>query len=184
MIARESPVQDSPACLSERPPPELKPEEFSPEQPHLQKHSPKVLVPTDFSVASARAVEFAVTLAEKWGAELTLLHVIDINAQSAEAESLPAEQMMSRLWQKGVEGLARLAFVLNGRVHAKTVIEEGLPCELICEKSAGFDFLLMGKTRPKPAWKLFSRQTVQRVLQNAACPVIVAPPDYRNPRTS
>src|ERR1700690_2780050 len=43
----------------------------------------KILVATDFSPCSTRAVESAVALARQCGASLTLLHVIDINPPEA-----------------------------------------------------------------------------------------------------
>ena len=131
----------------------------------------KILVPTDFSPCSARALEFAVSLATQCQAALTILHVIDINMQSA--HGLPDADSMKRLWEAGFQELGKLAFALNGRVDAQTAVEEGLPCELIIEKSRGADLLVLGKPGPKPGWKLFSKHTAQRVIEHAACPVIL-----------
>jgi nucleotide-binding universal stress UspA family protein len=170
-----SPPTEVHIARNRRPPPEPKFEVFSSEEIPPQKPVRKILVATNFSSASARAVEFAVDLSQEWSAELTILHVIDISAQSAEGESLPAAQLMSHLWRKGFERIGRLAFLLSGRVHAQTVVEEGLPYEVIAEKSHDFDLVIIGRARRKTHWNIFSHQTVQRVLQNAACPVIVAP---------
>jgi nucleotide-binding universal stress UspA family protein len=175
MKTQEPPVRDTPTGRDWRPPPAPTIGAFLPAQAEPQKPVRKILVATDFSQASTQAVELAVSLAQQWDAELTILHVIDINAQSAEGESLPAAQLMSRLWLKGFEGMGRLAFALSGRVHAKTVVEEGLPWEIIAERSREFDLVIIGRARKKTHWKLFSHQTVQRVLQNAACPVTVVP---------
>jgi nucleotide-binding universal stress UspA family protein len=38
----------------------------------------RIVAPTDFSEASRRAVEYATDLAERFGAELVLLHVVEI----------------------------------------------------------------------------------------------------------
>lgn len=175
MKTEEAAVHNTPGFRNGRPPPDPKSEALSLEQVHPQKPVRKILVATDFSSASVRAVEFAVTLAQQWDAELTLLHVIDISAQSAQGESLPAARLMSHLWNKGFEEMGRLAFALSGKVHAQSAMEEGLPCEIIVEKSADFDLVIIGRTHGKMQWNLFSHQTVQRVLQNASCPVIVAP---------
>ena len=172
---QEPPVEETPACGNGRPPPGTDFQAPPPAQPGPGKPVRKILLATDFSSASTQAIEFAVTLAQQRDAELTVLHVIDINAQSAEGESLPAAQLMSRLWQKGFEGMQRLALALGGRVQAHTVVEEGLPWEIITEKSRDFDVVIIGRTCGKKRWKLFAHQTAQRVLQNAACPVIFAP---------
>jgi nucleotide-binding universal stress UspA family protein len=158
-----------------RPPPQPAFAALSPDQVYPQETVKKILVATDFSRASARALEFAVNLAQQWEAELTLLHVIDINAQLAGGESLPAALLMSSLWRRGFEKMSRLVFSLGGRVPAQTAIEEGLPWETIAESSADFDLVVIGRTCGKKHWNLFSHQTVQRVLENATCPVMVAP---------
>ena len=133
----------------------------------------KILVPTDFSASSARALEFAVPLARQCQAELTILHVIDINAQSAHSEYTPAADLMKGLWETGFQEMGKLAFSLDGQVDAQTAVEEGLPFEQIIEKSREVDLLVVGKPGPKPGWKLFSKRTAERVIEHAACPVIV-----------
>jgi len=133
----------------------------------------KILVPTDFSTCSDRALKFAVSLAQQCKADLMILHVIDINPQSTHSGCLPASEMMKRLWETGSEQMGKLALSLNGQAEARTAVEEGLPWELILEKSRQADLLILGKPRPKPGWRLFSRHTAQKVIDNAPCPVIV-----------
>jgi nucleotide-binding universal stress UspA family protein len=133
----------------------------------------KILVPTDFSPCSERALKFAVSLAQQCRANLTILHVIDINTQSAHGELLPPCDMMERLWAMGFEQMGKLAFSLNGQVDAQTAVEEGLPCEQIIEKSRQTDLLILGKRGPRRGWTFFSKHTAQRVIENAGCPVIV-----------
>src|SRR6516162_7990648 len=45
------------------------------------RHIKRILVPTDFSAASGNAVERAVAIANQCNATMTILHVVDINAQ-------------------------------------------------------------------------------------------------------
>jgi nucleotide-binding universal stress UspA family protein len=133
----------------------------------------KILVPTDFSACSSRALEFAVSLAREFQAKLTILHVIDINTQSAHGDRWPAADLMKRLWETGFQEMGKLAFSVNGNVDAQTAVEEGVPCEQIVEKSREVDLLVLGKSAPKPGWRLFAKHTAQRVIEHAACPVIV-----------
>lgn len=134
----------------------------------------KILVPTDFSPCSQRAINLAVSLAQQCQANLTILHVVDINTQSP-GESLRAVDLMKRLWETGFEQMGKLAFSLSGQVDAQTVIEEGLPWEQIVEKSFKADMVILGKPRPKSGFKPFCKNTAQRVIENAACPVVVVP---------
>jgi len=71
--------------------------------------------------------------------------------------------------------MGKLAFSLSGHVDAQTAIEEGLPWEQIIEKSLQSDVLILGKSRSRPGFHLFSKHTAQRVIENATCPVIVVP---------
>jgi nucleotide-binding universal stress UspA family protein len=130
----------------------------------------KILVATDFSPASARALDQAVALANQCRAELTILHVIDINTQ-APAET--AQEVMTRLWHHGSAQIGHLAGSLSGQVHAQTVIEEGLPSESILRRSQGFDLVIVGQAASRRRWQLFSKHTVERVLERSACPVLV-----------
>ena len=136
----------------------------------------KILVPTDFSPESGKAFEQAAVLAEQFGANLSILHVIDINAPPDVAEAGGARGHMQRLWDEGAAQVGRLAASLRGRVQARTLLEEGLPWERIVELSSDFDLLVLGKSRSQHRWKLFSRQTAHRVLQESACPVMVVHP--------
>lgn len=142
----------------------------SPRQVSQEMLIRNILVPTDFSPTSTRAVEHAVALANHYGAALTILHVIDINAQTGAGT---AADLMKRLWDEGSTKVGELAWSLSGKVEAQTTLAEGLPCEVIIENSKKVDLLVLGKSRAKRGWKLFSRRTAQRVIENAACPVLV-----------
>jgi nucleotide-binding universal stress UspA family protein len=130
----------------------------------------KILVPTDFSSASTKALERAVALANQCDAALTILHVVDINAPS---NCGSAAHLMQTLWEEGSTRMGELAWSLCGQVHARTTVEEGLAWEKIVEKSWESDLVILGKTQARHGWKLFSRRTAQRVQENATCPVMV-----------
>jgi len=133
----------------------------------------KILMATDFSPASDRAVQCAVNLANQWNASLTILHVIDVNTKHTGEYPGGAGELMKRVWADGTARMGRLACSLTGQVEAQMSLEEGLPCEIIIERSAEFDLVILGNDRSKRGWKLFSQQTTQRVLENAFCPVMV-----------
>jgi nucleotide-binding universal stress UspA family protein len=147
-----------------------RPEEDALGQKPPDKLIRKILVATDFSPTSARAVECAIGLATECDATLTVLHVIDIGWQPA---SGAATELMKELWHEGAVKMAQLGWSMCGQVEAQTRIEEGLPWEQILMKSGDFDLIVLGKSRPKPGWKLFSQQTTKRVVENALCPVMV-----------
>lgn len=126
----------------------------------------KILVAVDFSPASAKVLDSAVRMGNQFNARVTLLHVIDINQQ---AGSGSAEDLMRDLWAEGAEQIGRL----SSKVDAQTMLEEGLPWEVIVEKSHDFDLLVLGQNPGRRGWKLFSRQTTKRVIENSECSVMV-----------
>jgi len=130
----------------------------------------KLLVPTDFSAASNKAVKCGAALASQCNAALTILHVVDINSQVATGT---AGDLMTNLWAQGSAQIAQLAGSLSGQVEVQTMLGEGLPWEVIVEKSRDFDLLVLGKKGGKRGLKIFSQRTTQRVVENAACPVMV-----------
>ncbi len=142
-------------------------------QERISRDIRRVLVPTDFSDCAARALDCAVRLVSAWEAELTLLHVIDINAQPARGEVGTAQQLMHRVWSDGMFQMSCVAKDLSNRVNAKPLLLEGLPWEQAVDQSRRFDLLVLGVPRTKQVWNFFSRGTAQRIIRNALCPVLV-----------
>lgn len=133
-----------------------------------------ILVPTDFSLCSAEAVVRAAELARHHNATLTILHVIDINTPASLTHCGTAEELMKELWATGIFGLGRLTKSLEpNQTETRTRILEGLPAEAIVENSSGFDLLVIGQRRSRPAWNFFSRHTARCVIAQAKCPVLV-----------
>ncbi len=133
----------------------------------------RILVPTDFSVCAGWAAERAVSLASQSNAVLTLLHVIDINAQRSSRTPVSASQMMKYLWKQSAEEMLCLARSLKDRVVAQTTLEEGLPWEEIVERSRHADLVVLGKCDSKRRFKFFSSHTAERVIKHSHCPVMI-----------
>jgi len=133
----------------------------------------RVLVCTDFSSGSTQAVECAVALANQCDAALAVLHVVDINAQPVPSEPEGAEPFMKKLWTEASGQMAELADSLKGELDAEIMLKLGLPWEEIVSQSQDTDLVILGKPRGKSGWRFFSKETCERVLANAACPVLV-----------
>jgi len=136
-----------------------------------------ILAPTDFSPSSVEAVMQAAALARRYGALLTILHVIDINPPSARTHVGPADELMRQQLATGRAELNRLSESLaQQQTRTQARIIEGIPAEVIIENSSRFDLLVINEERPGSAWSLFSEHTVQRVIEEAACPLLVVHP--------
>jgi len=129
-----------------------------------------ILVPTDYSAGSTKALQRAVVIANQCDAAITILHVIDVNAQAGVGT---AQDLMEDLWNNASRQMADLAFSLAGQVNAQTMLEEGIPWEVITEKSGEFDLMVLAKGHCARGWNLFSKHTASRVIENATCHVMV-----------
>src|SRR5689334_19927392 len=85
-----------------------------------------ILVATDFSAASSKAIEQAVAIARQEGSFVTILHVIDVNARRTVGT---AADLMKSLWERGEAQMSEISRSLPRGVRADTVLEEGLPWE-------------------------------------------------------
>ena len=136
-----------------------------------------ILAPTDFSPSSVAAVMQAAALARRYDALLTILHVIDINPPSARTHVGPADELMRPQLSTGRAELDRLSESLaHQQTRTQPWIIEGIPAEVIIENSPRFDLLVINEERPGSAWSLFSEHTVQRVIEGAACPLLIVHP--------
>jgi nucleotide-binding universal stress UspA family protein len=134
----------------------------------------KIVVATDFSPGSTAAMEQAVTLARQCAATLTILHVVDINPAAAYTYAGSAESLRQSLQVEAVTRMAQLAGSLaQAQVEVQALVVEGLPGEEIVEHCDSYDLVVLGTGPAKRTWNLFSKHTAQKVIDAAACPVLV-----------
>jgi nucleotide-binding universal stress UspA family protein len=138
----------------------------------------RIVVPIDFSQTSAQALPYAVALAERFGAEIILLHVIP-------PVPLPLPFYVRRLLQKSAGRLAELSMdvqlsrlceeAFDKEMPSRTLVRTGAPYDEISKaaSSQGADLIILtthGYTGLKHA-SLGS--TAERVVRHATCPVLV-----------
>lgn len=140
-------------------------------------HPGKILVPVDFSECSRKALDYALPFAGKFGAALTLLHVIHANYYAANNEytTFDYPELMSELRQSGEEELRLLADSVRKECPVKTMIETGHPGEVIvtAAKELGMNLIIVsthGRTGLKRA---LLGSTAEYVVRHAPCPVLV-----------
>ena len=134
-----------------------------------------ILVGTDFSSYSGRAVDYAVNFAEKFGAEILLVHVIESfnysvtdsmtvvgheKALSVTAAALLENQM------KGLKDPYNIAM----RSH----LTHGVPYREIIKKAAedGGDLIVLGTHGRSGMEHLLLGSVAERVVRTAICPVL------------
>jgi nucleotide-binding universal stress UspA family protein len=136
-----------------------------------------ILVPVDFSGHAEQALEYAMGLARKLPARLTLLHVIHTMPlgvadggttlppsyfQALEAEvQQEMETYRQRLQQAGLEGTV--------------VVEHGVPFQSIVDtaRDQHVDLIVMGTQGRTGLAHLFLGSVAEKVVRLASCPVLV-----------
>lgn len=141
----------------------------------------RVLVPTDFSEFSNRALKQAVRFAEKSRARIYLLHVINRGVQQCIADYCLSPEIMGRIENESIvctdENLKKEIGMVSESGHADIVplMRKGFPEEEILKEARekNIDMIViasLGKTG-------FSRHPIggvaERVLKGSPCPVLL-----------
>lgn len=140
-------------------------------------HLKQILVPVDFSTFSGRALRHALPLAQRFGAGIVLLHVIEL---------FPIDYMVGTSSDSitGVEGrrrakedLAKLGAKIleSSGVHYRSVVRAGKPYREIVKAARELDAdLIVLSTHGRTGLdRFYLGSTAERVVRHAACPVLV-----------
>lgn len=138
----------------------------------------KILVPTDFSNESLRALSYAVDFAQIFDAKLYLLHVI-YDIEKASNLHIP-HPSITELY-KDLEAYAKKTLdsfgseVLGDFKNVETVVLRGIPYEEIIKfaKENSIDLIILGTLPKSGIERFFVGSTTQRVIRNAPCPILV-----------
>jgi nucleotide-binding universal stress UspA family protein len=134
-----------------------------------------ILVPIDFSDCSLDALEYAIPLAKRFEASVTILHVLEwvsvgldfSVAELAEAATV-RKQTESRVLEFAAviraQGLAAEAVIRGGGAPADFV--------LACAGERGADMIIMGTHGRRGLSRLFIGSVAEAVLRQTECPVI------------
>ena len=140
---------------------------------------PRVLVPVDFSVCTLETLHYARDLAEQRGAMVDVLHVIPERLGGRAENALPPgwrHTMPEGARQELLRLIDRLRSEPSAANYAVRV-REGCPHEVILREAGATKATLIIMSRRHRTWLSGWRRhrTVQRVLENSPCPVLVLP---------
>jgi nucleotide-binding universal stress UspA family protein len=138
----------------------------------------RILVPTDFSKYSDVALNYAVALAEKFGAELLLLHVVQDLAlfiPDAVAVAPPIAPPIEQFTAAARDALER-AVKAHGleRLGVEREVREGTPFFEIIRfaKERNVDLIVMGTHGHTGLAHVLLGSVTERVVRKAPCPVL------------
>jgi nucleotide-binding universal stress UspA family protein len=146
----------------------------------------KILTTTDFSDESRSGVRYAVALAEKLHATVSLLHVVDQPFHQSGAKSIMLAHESTDLPQSAPGRMAALVKSEGNRgVTLTSAIRNGTPFHEIttaADESAADVIVIAthGYTGPK---HVVLGSTAERVVRHAPCPVLTVPTRTKDKRT-
>ena len=143
----------------------------------------KILVPTDFSHAAQAATDVAASIAVKEGAQLVLLHVIELpghDSFNVEGEVLTPENWEEKIFSRKLiesakQKLERLAeqMTANG-ILCSFELRLGSPFhgirEVITEENA--DLIVMGTAGHSRLEEMIIGSNTEKVVRHSKCPVL------------
>jgi universal stress protein A len=138
----------------------------------------RILVPTDFSKHSHNALTYAVAFADKFGAELHLLHVVqDLalfipdNVVGSPPVTPPVDQLTAAV-REALQRLIRDNGLERFRVCPE--VREGTPFyEIIrCAREKDVDLIVMGTHGRSGLAHVLLGSVSEKVVRKAPCPVL------------
>jgi nucleotide-binding universal stress UspA family protein len=143
----------------------------------------RIVAPTDFSRHSELSLEAAVEMAERFGAELHVLHIVVPQIYQSEmpemmmppmtdltADMLAAARRRMDAWRQGLPADRKL----KTHVIESTRKEDIAICAFAAEHAA--DLIVIGSHGHTGLMHLLLGSTAEQVVRHAHCPVLVVKP--------
>jgi nucleotide-binding universal stress UspA family protein len=134
----------------------------------------QILIPIDFSDYSDQALRWGVSLAQKYGAQLLLLHVIPEVLEEVSARESAGEQLVIDLTAEVEAQLHEIARQgLKEGVAMDVRVADGEPADAILRmaRQEKVDLIVMGTHGRTGLSHLLLGSTAEAVVRAAACPV-------------
>lgn len=125
-----------------------------------------ILCPTDFTKAAARAQHYAMAIADRTGASITLLHVLDKHHQESDALARASALMGSAADQ------------LLKKVKVNEVFREGDPLkQIIAESGKGHALMVVGTHGPRGLRQSLLGADILKLVRHVPVPSLVVQED-------
>ena len=134
-----------------------------------------ILVPTDFSMSSKKALRYAVALAAKVGSQITLVHVI--KPRPIDSEPYPLWLGIDPRIIKASEALGKVCKEqhVEPSLLRNTLVREGTPHREISDAARGLpaDLIIIATNGHRGLARVLLGSTTEKVVRHAPCPVLV-----------
>jgi nucleotide-binding universal stress UspA family protein len=140
-----------------------------------------ILAPTDFSDYSKQAVVFALELAKKFGAKLSILHVVELPPYPVEGYVAPSltATFLDDLERQASQELAQVVpEAESAGVDVARLVTVGSPYRKILDMTEAeqVDLIVMATAGRTGFSHLIMGSIAERVVRTASCPVLTIRP--------
>jgi nucleotide-binding universal stress UspA family protein len=139
----------------------------------------RIVCPTDFSPTSSRAVDYAGTMADSFGAELVLLHAIPLMDYPLRSFGMSSsiEHIQEELQTRAMESLEARSKKLKEtlpNINVRLVVRNGEPHDatLECAKAEHAEMIIMGTHGYTGITHALLGSSAEKVVRLADCPVL------------
>lgn len=147
------------------------------DQPASWERVARVLVASDFSDMSSRAVTAAADLARPYGAELVLLHVLEDAAQPTgrALQRIGIVDMRERMHKETEQMLEKARAAIVPALRSRSVVREGTPARTIAAvvKELAADIVVIATHSRTGLLRFVLGSTAERTVRLAPCSVLV-----------
>jgi universal stress protein A len=152
------------------------------EEKLLTSHPPQlfaiktILVPTDFSECSGKALRYAVPLARQFGAKIVLIHVAEFQYAGSEIDDLELPRIEREVVARYRQRLEKVGVQEAGKdvqVDAIACVGKIVPEIILAAKAARADLIVISTHGGSRACTSDLGSTSERVVRHAPCPVLV-----------
>jgi nucleotide-binding universal stress UspA family protein len=138
-----------------------------------------LLVPTDFSAAADKAINYAIEFAKKENAKIVLLHAFYVEYPGAEISVTAIDGIRAAARQKAESALKDSALRIEhaGNIDYELIAQEAFPIDAITQtaKQIAADFVIMGTKGNTTLINSILGSTTAKVIEEVGCPVIAIP---------
>lgn len=135
----------------------------------------RILVAHDFEESAATALTYALALADKLGARITVLHAYEVPTYGYPEMAAVAVEFATEIERRAVETLEKIAReARRPNVEVDTKVRRGSAWVEIVEtaKQLPADLIVMGTHGRKGMPRLLLGSVAEKVVRSAPCPVL------------
>lgn len=141
----------------------------------------RILVPTDMSEQSDRAIRVALDIAKIYDSEVIVIHVVGDPAQFCTVDYCPSEELMDRFTAESMEAANRAVsnqlakFRSMGDISIRTVIRTGIPHDMILKVADDemIDLIVIPAGGDTALRRRFMGSVANHLLRGALCQVLM-----------